>query len=243
MAAAPAAVLHISGLRKAYGALRPLRINSLSVPPTGVSAVLGLDAPAAEIFVNLVTGSSLPDEGSVRVFGRDTAAIKDSAEWLELLDRCGILSDRAVLLDDLTAQQNLAMTFTLDIDPVPPEVRSQVAALAAEIALPVDALDRKVGTLAPADRLRVRLGRAVALRPELLLMEHPTASLEASDVPAFARDLGRLLAARRLAAVAVTADETFAGALTSTVLVLQPATGELVAGSGTWSRVRRLFGR
>jgi ABC-type transporter Mla maintaining outer membrane lipid asymmetry ATPase subunit MlaF len=243
MDSATAPVLELTGVRKAYGALRPLRLNALSVAPGGVVALLGLDAPAAEIFVNLVTGSSLPDEGAISLFGRSTADIADGTEWLRLLDRCGILSDRAVLLEDLTAAQNLAMTFTLDIDPVPAEVRADVQALGHDVALDAAALERKVATLGPLDKLRVRLGRAVALRPDLLLMEHPTASLQPPDVERFATDLRALLLRRALAAVAVTADTAFAAALTGTVLELQPATGDLVARGGAWDRVRRLFGR
>ena len=48
-------VLELSQVQKAYGALRPLRMRDLRVPHGGVVALLGLDAPAAEIFVNLVT--------------------------------------------------------------------------------------------------------------------------------------------------------------------------------------------
>jgi ABC-type transporter Mla maintaining outer membrane lipid asymmetry ATPase subunit MlaF len=238
-----APVLELTGVRKSYGALRPLRLNALRVPSGGVVALLGLDAPAAEIFVNLVTGSSLPDEGAVSLFGRSTADIANSTEWLRQLDRCGILSDRAVLLDDLTAAQNLAMTFTLAIDPVPAEVRADVQALGQDVALDGAALERKVATLGPLDRLRVRLGRAVALRPDLLLAEHPTASLQPADAERFAADLRTLLERRALAAVVVTADKGFAAALTGTVLELQPATGDLVSRSGAWERVRRLFGR
>jgi ABC-type lipoprotein export system ATPase subunit len=148
-----------------------------------------------------------------------------------------------VLLEDLTTAQNLAMTFTLDIDPVPAEVRADVTALGQDVALDDAALEQKVATLGPLDKLRVRLGRAVALRPDLLLMEHPTASLQPSDVERFATDLRALLARRALAAVAVTADTAFAAALTATVLELQPATGDLLARGGAWDRVRRLFGR
>ena len=68
-----------------------------------------------------MTGASLPDEGDVRVFGRSTAAVSDGDEWLASLDRFGIVSERAVLLEGATLMQNLALPFALDIDPVRPE--------------------------------------------------------------------------------------------------------------------------
>jgi ABC-type transporter Mla maintaining outer membrane lipid asymmetry ATPase subunit MlaF len=235
------AVLQIRDVQKQYGALRPLRLRSLDVLRGATVALVGLDAAAAEIFVNLVTGAMLPDTGQVRVFGVDTAAIDDADAWLRRLDRFGILSDRAVLLDELTAAQNVAMTFSLAVDPIPPEVRTRVEALVRDVGLASDVLGRKVGDLTALDKARVRLGRAVALAPDLLVMEHPTASLAGADVQPFARDLRRLAEHRALTAVAVTADARFASAITTDVRRLQPATGELVADAGAWERVRRLF--
>src|SRR3954452_14329229 len=131
----PDPLVQITELTKDYNALRPLRLRDLEVAPGELLALLGLDAPAAELFVNLVTGATLPDAGAVRVFGVDTAAITDADEWLRTLDRVGILSDRAVLLEELTVAQNLAMTFTLAIDPIPVDVRNTVESLAREVGL------------------------------------------------------------------------------------------------------------
>jgi ABC-type transporter Mla maintaining outer membrane lipid asymmetry ATPase subunit MlaF len=235
-------LLEIRDVRKEYGALRPLRLHELQVAPGALVALLGLDAPAAEMFVNLVTGATLPDAGQVRVFGFDTAAITDGDEWLRTLDRFGILSDRAVLLEELTVAQNLAMTFTLAIEPIAVDVRARVVGLAGEVGIAPELLDRKVATLTPSGKLRLRLGRSVALGPDLLLMEHPTATLAREDVEEFAADLRRLAAERRMTAVAVTADALFASAMTAEVLQLQPATGQLVPQAGAWGRVKRLFG-
>ena len=75
--------------------------------------------------MNLVTGASLPDAGSVDVFGHPTSAIADSTEWLAIVDRFGIVSDRAVMLEGLTVLQNLAVPFTLDIEPPSDESRAE----------------------------------------------------------------------------------------------------------------------
>ena len=110
-------VVEIAGLAKGYHGLRPLRVQSLAVEPGEAVAILGLDAPAAEMLINLLTGAMLPDAGEVRVFGRSTASIADSAEWLGVVDRFGLVSARAVLLEPLSVVQNLAMPFSLDIEP------------------------------------------------------------------------------------------------------------------------------
>ena len=82
----------------------------------------GLDAGVGELLVNLVTGASLPEQGEVHVFGQRTADIPDGDAWLELLERFGIVSPRGVLLEGSTLLQNLAMPFTLAIDPVAADV-------------------------------------------------------------------------------------------------------------------------
>src|SRR5215468_5905036 len=111
-------VLRISGVRRKYQGLRPLRINALTIETGERVALSGLDAGAAEVLVNLVTGASVPDEGEVAVTGRTTASIADGDEWLASLDRFGIVSPRAVLLDSATLLQNLAMPLSLEIEPV-----------------------------------------------------------------------------------------------------------------------------
>ena len=108
-------VLALTDVVKAYGGLRPLRLKRLTVMPGECVAILGFDQPMAETFVNLATGASLPDAGSVEALGRPTSAIADSDEWLAFVDRFGIVSERAVMLEPLTVVQNLAVPFTLDI--------------------------------------------------------------------------------------------------------------------------------
>jgi ABC-type transporter Mla maintaining outer membrane lipid asymmetry ATPase subunit MlaF len=233
-----APVLECLDVQKNYGALRPLRLKALTVPPRAAVALSGLDAAAAEIFVNLVTGASLPDQGTIRVFGQLTSEIDDSDAWLAALDRFGILSDRAVLLDELTVAQNLAMTFTLDIDPIDAATRARVRTLAENAGLDPAVLDGHTSALDDLGRARVRLARATALDPALLVAEHPSASLPAAAAPAFAEDLRRVIAARELTAVIVTADTAFASRVTREVFGVRPADGTLVkAPSGFLARM------
>src|SRR5262249_11127373 len=112
-------ILQIAGVIKDYRGLRPLRVQALSVTEGESVALVGLDQPSAEMLVNLVTGATLPDAGDIVAFGRSTREIADGTEWLAMVDRVGIVSERAVLLEALTVLQNLAMPFTLDIDPLP----------------------------------------------------------------------------------------------------------------------------
>jgi ABC-type transporter Mla maintaining outer membrane lipid asymmetry ATPase subunit MlaF len=220
-------VLELSGVVKDYRALRPLRIAALSVQPGEHVALVGLDQVAAEVFTNLVTGAILPETGDIQVFGRPTSAIADSDDWLATVDRFGIVSERIVLLDQLTAAQNIAMSLTLDIDPVPEAICGSVDALGREVGLTGEALGAPVGTATSGVRQRVRLARAIAATPSVLLIEHPRAGLGDEEVAAFAADLARLADVRGLAVVVLAADADHARPFAPRVLVLNGATGEL----------------
>jgi ABC-type transporter Mla maintaining outer membrane lipid asymmetry ATPase subunit MlaF len=226
--AADERLVELRGVSKDYRGLRPLRVSSLELHPGESLALLGFDQVTAELLVNLVTGAILPDAGEVIVMGRVTSSISHADDWVETLDQFGLLSERAVLLDQLTAEQNLALPLSLELDQLPTEVRSRVRDLAHEVGLDADNLQKPLNTLSALMRLRVRLGRALALDPRVLLAEHPNASLSGEAAAEFAADLSRVSAGRRLALIVMTADQAFARAITGAqVLTLQPATGEL----------------
>jgi ABC-type polar amino acid transport system ATPase subunit len=228
------AVLELAGISRDYRALRPLRIAALRIDAGDRVAILGLDAPAAEVFVNLATGATLPDAGEVSLFGRATSAIADGADWLATVDRVGIVSERAVLLEELTVIQNLAVPFTLAIEPPPDEVRDRAAAIAREVGLPEAAWAQPVSRLDAAGKMRVRLGRAVALDPAVLLLEHVTAAVDRGHVQQLGADVAAVASGRGVALVALTADDAFARAAATRILTLQPSTGALKERRRGW---------
>lgn len=228
-------LIRVRGVTKDFRGLRPLRLQEFDLHEGDAVALLGLDQAMGEVLVNLLTGATLPDTGEIHVFGELTASITDPQAWVRTLDQFGLISERAVLLDELTAEQNLAMPFSLRLHTMPAEVRAQVRALADEVGLAAAALASPVAALPPLDRQRVRLGRALALNPKVLLAEHPNAPLSEPDTPAFAADLTRIVSARRLSALVVTANREFATAIGQRVLALQPATGVLRPATG-WRR-------
>ena len=202
-------------------------MNNLAIEAGERVALSGLDAGAAEVLVNLVTGASLPDEGQVVVLDRSTASIADGEAWLEWLDRFGIVSPRAVLLDAATLLQNLAMPITLDIEPVQPDVAARVVQLAREAGIDETCLERPIAGLAEAIRIRAHLIRAVALDPSLLILEHPTAALGPGEGKAFGEAVARVAGARTLATLIISEDEAFSRAAATRRLALQGATGDL----------------
>jgi len=232
-------LIRVAGLTKAYQALRPLRMADLSVGRDDRLVLSGLDAGAAEMFVYLVTGAALPDEGHVVVAGRDTRDIATDTEWLVSLDRFGIVTHRAVLLEGLSVAANLALPVTLAVDPMDAAVRARVVKDATDAGLAADRLDGPVSALSEVERLRVHLARAVSVGPELVMLEHPTGRLDqAGESAAFGETLRTLSASRGFGWIAISEDEAFAQASGGTRRRLDPATGRI----GTRGWLGKLWG-
>jgi len=227
-------LVRLRTVSKDYRGLRPLRIETLDIHDGQLIALVGFDQAMAEVLVDLITAAIVPDAGDVVVFGQNTKGIPDRNAWLATLDQFGMLTERAVLLDQLSVEQNLALPFSLALEDLSSNVRDRVAALAAELGLG-DRLVDPVATLSAPDRLRVRLGRALALNPRVLLAEHPNATLDEDEQSAFAVDLSRIAKQRGAACLVLTANHRFARAAADDVFELLPATGALKSSS-SWRR-------
>ena len=230
-------LIELRDITKSFGGLRPFRLQALSVDAGEIVAIDGLDRPAASVLTDLITGTTLPDTGSVVIEGMPTSVLGSQDEWLAFLDRFGIVNDRVVLLDELTIAANLAVPLTLEFDPMSDGVRRTVEALAAEIGLAESALHQPLRNATPLSRHLVRLGRAVALGPAILLVEHPTADLAAKgEVHAWAVTLRRLAVRRSLTTILVTADPRLPRNTATRHLVWHGTTGELSEAPRGWRR-------
>lgn len=231
-------LLEMSGVQKDYQALRPLRIANLQVNAGDVLAISGIDAAGAQTFVNLVTGAALPEQGDVTLFGHNTRAVTDATAWLKSLDGIGMISSRGIVIEMFSVLQNIAMSFTLDVDPIDPRVVPQAGALAREVGIDDALFDVPAGKT-PADvQMRVHLARALALSPQMLLAEHASASLPRESVATFGADVSRIARARGIALLAITADDVLAKAIGGQRFELHAATGELRAPG----LLKKLFG-
>jgi predicted ABC-type transport system involved in lysophospholipase L1 biosynthesis ATPase subunit len=231
-------LVEVASVVKSYGGPQPLRLNALRLDRGERYTLAGFDAGAAEMLIHLITGAALPDEGDVRIAGTSTRAITTDTAWLSSLDRFGLVTERAVLIEKITLADNLALPLTLSIDPIPDSIRPEVELLARDVGLPPGRLTAIVETRTPAERARLHLARAIATRPAILLFEHSTKAFDAAAAVSLGVTLRQVADARGLGWIVFTEDERFARAAGGKRLRLDSASGKLLEAG--W--IKRLFG-
>ena len=120
------------------------------------------------------------------------------------------------------------------IEPLSPDLRARAATLADDVGLAAAVLDSPVGGLEQTARLRVRLGRALALNPALVLIEHPPSNVSRDRVAPLGRDIRATMAKRGATAITLTADKDLAQAIADRALKLEPGTGRLTVLGASW---------
>lgn len=227
-------LVEVSHIVKSYGGLRPFRLEHLAVEAGEVVTIAGPDQQAAAVLTDILTGTTLPDTGSVLVAGHSTSELQGPDAWLAFLDHFGIVNERVVLLDQLSAAANLAVPLTLEIDPMPEAVRVRVERLAGDVGLGVRELEGPLAGASPMTRLRLRLGRAIAHDPRILIVEHPSVGLSGGAIEAAGELVRALGGSGGRCAIVTTADRRFASAAATRRLAWRAATGAVTEQRRWW---------
>lgn len=161
--------LEVSGLRKTFGEVVAVDEISFSAAAGRTVGLLGGNGAGKTTTISMLLGLLTPTAGSVRVLGHDLAT-----DRYAVLPRMNFSSPYVDLPHRLTVEQNLLVYAELYGEPDP---RERVRELADRLQFG-ELLKRATGKLSAGQKTRVSLAKALINRPEVLLLDEPTASLD-----------------------------------------------------------------
>jgi len=159
----------VDQLVKAYGATRAVDGISFALAAGSITALLGGNGAGKTTTIAMILGLVMPTSGSVRVLGAEMPR-----QRYQVLHRMNFESPYIDMPHRLTVRQNLTVFGRLY---AVADLGGRIADLAAQLDL-TEFLDRPAGKLSAGQKTRVALAKALINRPELLLLDEPTASLD-----------------------------------------------------------------
>ncbi len=198
-------VIEVKGLRTRFGAQVVHDNLDLSVIKGEIMGIVGGSGSGKSVLLHAIIGLLTPDAGRIRVLGRDIVGQSEPGMH-DLEQRWGVLFQDGALFSSLTVAQNIEVPMREHVD-LPPCLRFELASLKiAMVGLPQDAAHKYPSELSGGMRKRAGLARALALDPEILFLDEPTAGLDPIGAAAFDRLIRELQQALGLTVVMVTHD-------------------------------------
>jgi ABC-2 type transport system ATP-binding protein len=209
--------IEVEGLSKRYGEVVALEEVSFAVPAGSTTALLGANGAGKTTTIAMLLGLLAPSAGRITVLGEDMLRHR-----YRVLGRMNFSSPYVDLPSRLTVRQNL--TVYADLYGVR-DAGARIRELAADLDL-LPLLDRPTGKLSAGQKTRVALAKALINRPELLLLDEPTASLDPDTADVIRSYLERYQRASRATLLLASHNMAEVERMCSNVLMLK--TGRLV---------------
>lgn len=191
---------------------------SLAVPAGQYAVLMGKSGCGKTTILEAVAGLRAPHNGTITLAGRDVTTLRPAAR------RIGYVPQDGVLFSTMTVRQNIG--FALEVRGVASrEVAKRVNELAEWLEVS-HLLDRRPHFLSGGEKQRVALGRALASRPPVLLLDEPLSSLDDDTRDHLVGVLVRLRDARAVTVLHVTHNRTEAGRLADVVFRLEDGKAE-----------------